>query len=454
MGRAARSVLNPLAPQVRLQLPVKLLPILKPKRFKVLYGGRGGAKSHSVAQALLMLAMHRKLRILCVREVQKSIKESSMQVLKDYIERLGIAQWFDCLQTEIRCTLTGSTFSFSGLKDHTASSIKSFEGVDITWVEEAHSVSANSFNVLIPTVIRKPGAEIWVTFNPDQEDDYVYDRFVKNTDPDALVIKVDWRDNPWFGSEMDAERRKLQAINDDLYNHVWEGHCRSLAGLLFKRHWFKRFDLGQEPASLNKYLSSDYAGEPNHDTPEAEADWTEHGVFGADTKGDIWAVDWWSGQESPDTWIKAWLALGRRHSPRMAFEEKGVILRTLDGTINRMMRESGTFIHREGLASTGSKYDRALAFAALAATGIIHIPNGEWGDRLINQLCAFTGQDGRTDDMVDACSKFAQGLNEVVAAAKPKEDRPPPPAPFTEAWYALRDKEDAMSEKRAAGYYR
>ena len=102
-----------LAPQVPLELPEKLLPLLKPRRFKVLHGGRGGAKSHTVAQLLIMLSMQRKLRILCVREVQKSLKESSMQVLKDYIERLGLSAYFDVLKTEIRCRSTGSTFGFS-----------------------------------------------------------------------------------------------------------------------------------------------------------------------------------------------------------------------------------------------------------------------------------------------------------------------------------------------------
>lgn len=445
--------MSAIAPQVQLQLPVKLLPILKPRRFKILHGGRGGAKSHTIAQVLVMLSMQRKLRILCVREVQKSVAQSSMQVIKDYINRLGLAPYFDVLRTEIRCLLTGSTFSFSGLKDHTADSIKSFEGADIVWAEEAHSISTHSWNILIPTVLRTDGAEIWASFNPDDENDYVYQRFVKNLDPDAWVCEVNWRDNPWFNVAMDDERRKLKALNDDLYQHVWEGKCRSAAGLLFKRTWFKRYDIGQEPARLNKYLSSDYAGEPDENNPEADPDWTEHGVFGVDDAERIWVMDWWSGQESPDTWIKAWLALAKAHKPLMAFEEKGVILRTLDGTIKKMMRESKTFVHREGVASTGAKYDRALAFAALAATGIVYIPNTEWGDRLVNQLCAFNGQDGRVDDMVDACSKFAQGLDEVVGAAKPKPDRPEPPKPFTDPWFAARDRDDADDEKRK-GYYR
>lgn len=457
------------APQVPLQLPVKLLPTLKPKRFKVLYGGRGGAKSHTVAQVLLMLAMQRKLRVLCVREVQKTLKQSSMQVIKDYIERLGLGQYCDCLKTEIRCLLTGSTFEFTGLKDHTADSIKSYEGVDIVWVEEAHSVSPHSWTILIPT-IRKNNAniwgepsesEIWITFNPDQEADYVYDRFVKNTDPDAIVIEINFMDNPWFGGVMDKERCKLKAINDDLYGHVWLGKCRSSAGLLFKRVWFehRRFDLGTQPNRLNRYIASDYAGGPDPDKPENEPDWTEHGCAGLDDKGNLWFVDWWSGQEDPNEWIKAWLGMVRRNKALMAFEEMGSIRRSVDGAINKAMREAAAdgqpaWVKREGLPSVGSKASRALGFAARASAGSVWIPNTEWGDRLINQLCAFNGQDGRTDDMVDVCTLLARGLDNMVDADSPPPPPPPPPPPFTEAWYAARDAMDQADEDQKARYYR
>ena len=438
-----------LAPQVPLQLPVKLLPILEPRRFKVLHGGRGGAKSHTVAQVLLMMSMRRKLRILCAREVQKSLKESSMQVLKDYIEALGIGQWFHSTKTEIRCLLTGSVFTFTGLQEHTAVSIKSFEGVDIVWVEEAHSVSAHSWTILIPT-IRKKGSEIWITFNPDQEDDYVYDRFVKHTDPDALVIEINWRDNPWFGPEMDDERRKLKAVNDDLYDHVWEGKCRSASGLLFKRVWFQRYDLGAQPKVLNFYIASDYAGGPDPDDPASEPDWTEHGVAGLDHRGHLWFVDWWSGQEDPNEWITAWLSLVRKHRPLLAFEEKGVIRRSVDGAINKAMAESAAaghpaWIQREGLASVGSKASRALGFAARCSARTVWVPNTPWGDRFVNQCCAFNGQDGRTDDMVDVGSLLARGLDAMVDALPLPPPPPPHPDFFSAAYLEHEDRDEPDS---------
>lgn len=400
-----------LRPQVPLQIPVKLLPILQPRRFKVMHGGRGGGKSHTVAQVLVMMAMQRKLRILCVREVQKSVAQSSMQVIKDYIERLGLGAWFAVLKTEIRCLLTGSTFNFSGLKDHTADSIKSFEGGDIVWVEEAHSVTSHSWTILIPTILRTNGAEIWATFNPDDEDDYVYDRFVRNDDPDAWVCEINWRDNPWFNAAMDEERLKLKALNDDLYQHVWEGKCRSAAGLLFKRDWFKFYDV--LPARLNRYIASDYAVTPDG------GDFTEHGVWGLADNGDLYAVDWWSGQTDPAAWIDAWLQLVATHKPLAAFEEKGVILRAVDSAITKRMRETQTFVRREALASAGSKAERALGFAARASAGTVYLPRTPWALRLLNQLCGFNGEDGRTDDAVDVCSLIGRGLDHMANAGKP-----------------------------------
>lgn len=445
-----------LAPQVPLEIPEKLLPMLQPMRFKIAHGGRGGAKSHTVAQLLIMRSMQRKLRILCVREVQKSLKESSMQVLKDYIERLGLGEYFEALKTEIRCRTTGSTFSFSGLKDHTADSIKSFEGADIVWVEEAHSVTQHSWTILIPTILRTDGAEIWATFNPDQETDYVYHRFVVNHDPDALVIEVNWRDNPWFNKAMNDERLKLKAVNDDLYNHVWEGKCRTAAGLLFKRRWFeqRRYDLGKHPA-INSYIASDYAGGQDPDHPERQPDNTEHGCAGLDCNGDLWFTDWYTGEgEDPDVWIQGWLAMIRRNKPLMAFEESGVILRTTNGAITKAMQRAKTYVQRVAIPSAGSKATRALGFAMLASAGQVWIPRTEWGDRLINQLCAFTGQDGRADDMVDVCGLLARGIDQMPEAASPPPPKPEPPKPFTDAWFAARDNADRRTDDERARYYR
>ena len=441
-------------PQVPFDIPAKLLPMLQPHRFKIVHGGRGGAKTHTFAQLLPAMGLQRPLRILCAREVQKSLKQSSMQVLKDYIRDMHLEAYYETLATEIRSKINDTMFLFSGLKDQTADSLKSFEGADIVWVAEAHSVSAHSWNILIPT-IRKAGSEIWADFNPDQEDDYVYDRFVLHSDPDAIVIEVNWRDNPWFPQILETERLKLKAINDDLYQHVWEGKCRSLAGLLFKRVWFKRYDLGKQPLELNDYMASDYAGgqDPNH--PERKPDNTEHGNAGLDCNGDMWFTDWWTGEgEDPNVWVTALVAMIRRNHPLMAFEESGVILRTTNGTIDRELLANKAYTQRVPLPPAGSKVARALGFAMLASAGKVWVPRTEWGDRLINQLCAFTGQDGRPDDMVDVCSLLTRGLDQMADAQKPEPSKPAPPKPFTEAWFNERDHIGEADDAEKARYYR
>jgi phage terminase large subunit-like protein len=365
----------------------------------------------------------RRTRWLCCREHQRSIKESSHRLLTSQIEKMGYRHLFDVQRDSIKGP-HGSEVIFHGLKDMTADSLKSLEDLDGAWVEEAHTVSDHSANILIPT-IRNAGSEIWWTYNPDQEEDYVH-RMAESGASDVLVVTINWDDNPWFPDELDAERLKLKAINEDLYDHVWGGKCRSIAGLLFKRHWFKRYDPGNEPKSLNIYMAGDYAGGPDPDNPDSDPDWTELGVWGVDSNTELWAVDWWSGQEDPSVWITAWLALIKRHRPLMYFEEKGPILRSVHGTMELSMRMSPHKVIRQPLDTAGNKASRAMGFAAKAAAGTVWIPNTPWGDRLINQLCAFNGQDGRTDDMVDVCSLFGRGIDMVwptlVQQEKPAPD--------------------------------
>jgi len=215
-------------------IPEKLGFLFQPKRYKVAYGGRGSGKSHSFATALLLLAASRRVRVLCTREVQKSIKDSVHRLLSDKIEQLGLQKKFRILETEIRGT-NGSEFLFAGLSNQTADSIKSFEGVDYCWCEEAQSISKKSWNTLIPT-IRKPGSEIWVSFNPDMDTDDTYERFVKNTPPDSVVVSVNWHDNPWFPEVLEAERQHCFLTNREEYDNIGEGKCKAaLSGAIYAK---------------------------------------------------------------------------------------------------------------------------------------------------------------------------------------------------------------------------
>ena len=223
------------APFARLQLPDKLAPLFQPRRYKVMHGGRGGGKSWSVAGVLLAMGADRPLRILCAREIQKSMKDSVHRLLKDQIVKLGLESFYEVLDTEIRGA-NGTLFLFSGLQSHTVDSIKSFEGVDIVWVEEAHGVSKKSWDVLMPT-IRKADSEIWLTLNPDMDTDETYVRFITTPSDDTWVCEINWRDNPWFPEVLNQERLKAKrTMSKEDYEHIWEGKPRTVAEGAIYRH--------------------------------------------------------------------------------------------------------------------------------------------------------------------------------------------------------------------------
>ena len=210
--------------QTTAKFPDRLDFLFQPHRYKVAYGGRGSGKSWSMARALLVKAASETTRVLCAREIQRSIKQSVHTLLNDQIQALGLGAFYEVLETEIR-GLNGSAFSFTGLATNTVESIKSFEGCDVVWVEEAQTVSKKSWDILIPT-IRKPNSEIWVSFNPNIDTDDTYTRFVVNTPDNAKVVKVNYTDNPWFPEVLEIERQHSLKTNPD-YANIWEGDCKA-----------------------------------------------------------------------------------------------------------------------------------------------------------------------------------------------------------------------------------
>jgi phage terminase large subunit len=210
--------------EIEYPIPEKFAPFLTPKRFKIAKGGRDSAKSWTISQLLLLEGASRPIRVGCFREVQKSLKDSVYTLLWDQIERLGLSQFYSKTREEIRGA-NGTVFLFSGLSLQTKDSLKSFEGLDYAWVEEAHSVSQGSWDVLTPT-IRKPGSEIWVSFNPEMDTDPVYRMFVAKERDDAVVVSINWYDNPWKSDALDSEREQMKQDDPDKYLHIYEGQCR------------------------------------------------------------------------------------------------------------------------------------------------------------------------------------------------------------------------------------
>jgi phage terminase large subunit len=215
-----------------LDLPRKARDVLVPDvgpngkrvRYRCLYGGRDGAKSHSIARMILVRGLAKAERILCVREVQKSIADSVHRLLADLVKAMDLESFYQ-IQKNYIIGSNGTQIAFHGLSGETAMSLKSHEGTSIAWIEEAQTISKRSWDILVPT-IRAPDSELWLSFNPDMDSDETYKRFVINPPSDALVAKINWSDNPWRSQVLDNARELMRVNSPDDYAHIYEGECR------------------------------------------------------------------------------------------------------------------------------------------------------------------------------------------------------------------------------------
>lgn len=230
------------------QIPEPFAPLFQPYRYKASYGGRGGAKSHAFASALVIQGAQRPLRILCCREVQRSIRDSVKRLLDDKIEAHGLTKFYESIDTEIRGR-NGTLFVFAGLRTN-PDSIKSMEGLDRAWIEEANSVSQRSLELLVPT-LRKPSSEIWASWNPRFPDDPIDDMFRGNGEksierrkgkpfeppPRSVIIPINYDQNPWFPDvlreEMEWDRRR----DPEKYLHIWQGEYQRNSEARVFRNW-------------------------------------------------------------------------------------------------------------------------------------------------------------------------------------------------------------------------
>lgn len=218
---------------LRPQVPRKLRPLLESARYKGAYGGRGGAKSHFFAEQVIVRCWSATTRVVCIREVQNSIKDSVKQLLTDKIASLGLESDFDVIDTEIRGP-HGSLVIFKGMQSYNADNIKSLEAYDIAWVEEAQTLSQHSLDMLRPT-LRKPGSELWFSWNPRYKTDPV-DIFFRKTPPaGALSVAINHSDNPWFPEVLQKEMAHDFAIDPDKAEHIWHGAYGAGQGAILAR---------------------------------------------------------------------------------------------------------------------------------------------------------------------------------------------------------------------------
>lgn len=211
-----------------LDIPEKMTPLwLDPVRHNSFRGGRGGGKSWGIAEYCIVRGYQTPTRFFCGRETQTSMKDSVHKLLEDTINRKELDTFYTVTTSGIHAP-NGTSFAFDGLRDQDVTKIKSLEGVDVAWLEEAQALSEKSLRTFTPT-IRKPGSILIYSFNPQLPDDPIYQRMVEKPGRHTRDIVVNWRDNPWFTDELNDER--LNDYERDttptkwMYNHIWEGHC-------------------------------------------------------------------------------------------------------------------------------------------------------------------------------------------------------------------------------------
>lgn len=281
------------APVIEVEFPEKLEPFLTSSaRYKSARGGRGSAKSHTVAGMLIHMAFREKLRIVCGREIQKSIAESVHFLLKEKIAQYGMEAYWSVTDTAIRCKLNGSQFLFKGLA-HNIATFKSTEKIDILWIEEAQKLSFNSWQTIIPTV-REGGSEIWLTWNPEDPSDPTYKKIITEAamlGDDLLDIEVNWTDNPWFPEVLRKEKDLLYKVDPDAAAHVWGGQVRKNSkASIFAGKW-----------SVQEFT-------PVIDTPDVPGT-----IFDAHSPwyGPYFGADWGFSQDAT-TLVKCWLSNDKR----------------------------------------------------------------------------------------------------------------------------------------------
>jgi phage terminase large subunit len=242
---------------LQIQTPEWALPLLEPSRYKGAWGGRGSGKSHTFAE--LMIEGHildQKRRSVCVREIQKSLNQSVKRLLETKIEAMNAGAYFAVQDSVIKSKKGDGAIIFQGMQNHTADSIKSLEGYDCAWVEEAQSLSQTSLDLLRPT-IRKPNSELWFTWNPRQNSDPV-DFLLRGPEPptDASVIKVNFVDNPWFPQVLKDEMEYDKRRDPDKYQHVWMGQYLRNSNSRVFRNW--KIDEFEAPDEAIHRLGADW----------------------------------------------------------------------------------------------------------------------------------------------------------------------------------------------------
>lgn len=394
--------------KLKIETPEAFVPLLEPSRYKGAYGGRGSGKSHFFGELTIEEhLMYPGLRTLCVREVQKSLKESIKKLLEDKIEKLGVQSKFRVLNDRI-VTPGDGVISFIGMQDHTAESVKSYEGYNRALCEEAQTLSGRSLELLRPT-IRTPGptpiSELRFVWNPRSALDTV-DTLLRGIEPapDSIVVRANYMDNPWFPDELELERLYDQKNNPDRYAHIWLGEYEPQAiGAIWTRQNIHENRRHEMPCVRERTTV-------NVDPAVSDTDHSdEHGItvtaLGEDQRG--YLLEDGSMHGSPHQWATRAVALYDKWDADAIVIEKnqgGDMCRYTLETIRKNIRIIE--VH-----ATRGKHVRAEPISALYSLGrISHV--GTFPE-LERQLCLFTSSGYEGEDSPDRAESEIWGFTEL-----------------------------------------
>lgn len=391
-------------------------PLLTPARYKGAHGGRGSGKSHFFAELLVEdHYCNPGMRSVCVREVQKSLKESAKRLIEDKIEALGF-DGFDPKVDHIKTPGKGIIL-FQGMQDHTAESIKSLEGVDRAWCEEAQTLSARSLEMLRPT-IRKPGSELWFSWNPRNANDPI-DSFLRGPQPppNSVVVRANYMHNPWFPVELEAERAHDEQTNRMRYAHIWLGEYEPAAiGALWDRIMLHngRRDMESCPVFRRVVVAVD----PNTSSgPGADEAGVIVAALGEDGRG--YVLEDATTKGGPSKWSKRVFEMYDK------WEADAVVAEINQGgeMVEMTLKTVRPHFAYAPVHATKGKHVRAEPIAALYSGGqISHVGTFP---QLEDQLCLITpsgweGDDEASPDRADALVWALTALfNDILSRPKP-----------------------------------
>jgi len=391
--------------KLRIPTPKAFKPLFQPGlRYLGAHGGRGSGKSHHFAERIVdRMIEDPTIRAVCIREVQKSLRESAYRLIGDKITALGVADRFRVMHDRIE-TAQGGVVIFMGMQDHTAESIKSLEGFRIAWVEEAQTLSSKSLELLRPT-IRAPGSQMYFSWNPRNRMDSV-DQFLRGDDvPEgAAVVQVNYDSNPWFPKELEAERALDRRMRPDRYSHIWLGDYEPQAvGAIWNMRDINEGREIETPNDLSRILVAVDPAVSSHEQSDS------HGVMvvASSQSGHGYVLEDGSTRGVPERWARRAIALYDR------YDADGIVIeKNQGGDMCRHVLESvRPGINIIEVHATRGKHVRAEPISALYALGRIH--HVGTFPQLESEMCQVTASGYEGDGSPDRVDAMVWGFTEL-----------------------------------------